>query len=86
MVQEQKSANPEGFHPEVLEAFLIKAQVVFEGQQELIEALQHLMREEFDLAIWWLKVARRNTLTAIELLEQVTRLVYFPICPHIQQG
>jgi hypothetical protein len=84
LVVEEEKVDHEGFSPEVLQAFLIKAEVVFEGQQELIEALQHLVREEFVLAVFWLKLARRNTLAAIELLEQVGRLVYLPICPHIQ--
>lgn len=84
MITESKSTDHDGFRPEVVQTFLIKAQVVFDDQQELIEALRHLMREEFVLAVFWLKLARRDTLATIELLEQVGRLIYLPICPHIR--
>lgn len=86
MVLEQRSVGTEGFHPEVLKAFFIKAEVVFGGHRALMEALEHVVRDEFVLAVACLKLARYGALATIEMLEQVTQLIYSPICPHIQQS
>lgn len=71
-----------GFCPQVLESFLMGAEVVFGGHDELCAVLEHLRAGQFIVALGFIKRFKYRSNAPERLIAAVERRVYASMCPH----
>ncbi len=77
-----------GFCKRKMEAFFLKAFIVFSGADEshpeIVAILTNLAKRQVAYALWLVKVVRygRHAASSSPLFPRVEQLVYEAICPH----